>query len=72
MAFKLETGTHGAEPDFSRKHSFAARNQVGIWRGVSVVLVLVIAGLLAKIFDPAQVDPLIAPLIAIVQKMLNK
>jgi serine/threonine protein phosphatase PrpC len=38
MAFKLETGAHGAAPDFFRKHSWFARHQVGIWRGVSVLL----------------------------------
>jgi serine/threonine protein phosphatase PrpC len=48
MAFKLETGQHGAEPDFFRKHSFLGRNQVPIWRAVSVVLGLIIAGLVAQ------------------------
>lgn len=50
MAFKLETGSHGAEPDFFRKHSWLARNQVGIWRGVSLFLAvcLVISIMTAK------------------------
>jgi len=47
MAFKLETGSHGAEPDFFRRHSWLARNQVNIWRGISLVLALIIAALLA-------------------------
>ena len=45
MAFKLETGAHGAEPDFFRKHSWLGRNQVGIWRGVSLVLALLIVAM---------------------------
>ncbi len=48
MAFKLETGTYGAEPDFIRKHSWLGRNQVGIWRGVSLVLALIITGMIAN------------------------
>jgi serine/threonine protein phosphatase PrpC len=40
MAFKLETGAHGAAPDFFRKHSWFARHQVGIWQGVSATLLL--------------------------------
>ncbi len=52
MAFKLETGSHGAEPDFFRKHSWLARNQLGIWRGVSLVLALALVALLATVpFD---------------------
>jgi len=47
MAFKLETGSHGAEPDFFRRHSWLARNQVNIWRGISLILALIIAALLA-------------------------
>ena len=47
MAFKLETGSHGAEPDFFRRHSWLARNQVNTWRGISLVLALIIAALLA-------------------------
>lgn len=47
MAFKLETGAFGAEPDFSRKHSWLGRNQVGIWRGIAALLVLALAGVLA-------------------------
>ena len=47
MAFKLETGSHGAEPDFFRRHSWLARNQVGIWRGISLVLALALIALLA-------------------------
>ncbi|ESQ89191.1 bifunctional protein-serine/threonine kinase/phosphatase [Asticcacaulis benevestitus] len=46
MAFKLETGAHGAEPDFFRKHSWLGRNQIGIWRGVSLFLALVIVAML--------------------------
>lgn len=38
MAFKLETGAHGAAPDFFRKHSWLSRHQVNIWRGVSAIL----------------------------------
>ncbi|MGZ3297584.1 MAG: protein kinase domain-containing protein [Asticcacaulis sp.] len=47
MAFKLETGAFGAEPDFSRKHSFLGRNQVPIWRGIALVLLLALIGALA-------------------------
>ena len=47
MAFKLETGAFGAEPDFARKHSWAGRNEAGIWRGVAVALFAAAAGLLA-------------------------
>lgn len=47
MAFKLETGAFGAEPDFARRHSWVGRNQTGIWRGVSAVLFAIAAGLLA-------------------------
>jgi len=47
MAFKLETGSHGAEPDFFRRYSWLARNQVNIWRGISLILALIIAALLA-------------------------
>ncbi|CAL4869007.1 Serine/threonine-protein kinase PknD [Asticcacaulis sp. MM231] len=46
MAFKLETGAHGAEPDFFRKHSWLGRNQISIWRGVSLVLALMIVAML--------------------------
>lgn len=40
MAFKLETGAHGAAPDFFRKHSWLARHQVGLWRGISAALLV--------------------------------
>ncbi|ESQ85888.1 hypothetical protein AEAC466_01535 [Asticcacaulis sp. AC466] len=43
MAFKLETGAYGAEPDFFRKHSWVGRNQVGIWRGISLILAICLA-----------------------------
>ncbi|MFT4076486.1 MAG: protein kinase [Asticcacaulis sp.] len=43
MAFKLETGSHGAEPDFFRTHSWLARNQVHIWQGISLVLAICLA-----------------------------
>lgn len=43
MAFKLETGAYGAEPDFSRKHSWLGRNQVLIWRTISLLLALALA-----------------------------
>ena len=46
MAFKLETGAHGAEPDFFRKHSWLGRNQIGIWRGVSLVLAVMMVAML--------------------------
>jgi serine/threonine protein phosphatase PrpC/serine/threonine protein kinase len=48
MAFKLETGQHGAEPDYFRKHSFIGRNQVPIWRTVSALLALIIVGLIMQ------------------------
>jgi len=51
MAFKLETGTYGAEPDFSRKHSWLGRNQVLIWRTISLLLALALA---ASIAAPAM------------------
>ena len=38
MAFKLETGAFGAEPDFSRKHSWWTRNEASVWRTLSFIL----------------------------------
>ena len=47
MAFKLETGAFGAEPNFSRKHSWWGRNEVAFWRGATALLLAVLIGLVA-------------------------
>ncbi|HVZ30174.1 MAG TPA: protein kinase [Asticcacaulis sp.] len=56
MAFKLETGQHGAEPDFFRKHSFLGRNQVPIWRAVSALLGLIVLGLIVQSYYGVSVQ----------------
>ena len=46
MAFKLETGAYGAEPDFSKTHSWWGRNEVVVWRIVSLLLALALGAML--------------------------
>ena len=47
MAFKLETGAFGAEPNFSRKHSWWGRNEVLIWRSATAAAVVALVAALA-------------------------
>ncbi len=68
MAFKLETGAFGAEPDFSRKHSWLGRNQVGIWRAIAALLVLALAGVLAAEAMGLAVMPKLMQLLAGLKK----
>ncbi len=46
MAFKLETGAFGAEPNFSRKHSWWGRHEVDVWRVTTVLAVVALIGVL--------------------------
>ncbi len=59
MAFKLETGAYGAEPNFWRRHSWLGRNQVGIWRTVSVLLLAGLVGILAAEITGYPVAPFV-------------
>ncbi len=57
MAFKLETGAYGAEPDFSKKHSWWARNEAGVWRTLTFILAAaLLASGLAQVLG-YQIDP---------------
>ncbi|MDI7775607.1 bifunctional protein-serine/threonine kinase/phosphatase [Asticcacaulis sp. EMRT-3] len=64
MAFKLETGAYGASPDFFRKHSWFARHQVGIWRGISLALAVALALVIAGWRTGWQPDPWLVHLLA--------
>ena len=57
MAFKLETGAFGAEPDFSRKHSWLARNETGIWRVISFLLAAAVVAMAAAQVMGYRLDP---------------
>ena len=57
MAFKLETGAYGAEPDFSKKHSWWARHEAAIWRTVAFLLFLALAASTVGQVMGYQLDP---------------
>lgn len=66
MAFKLETGAYGAEPDFSRTHSWWGRNEVIVWRVVSLVLAIILGAVIflngtGMHIDPGLLDRLTKP-----------
>ena len=60
MAFKLETGAFGAEPNFSRKHSWWGRHETDVWRGVAALILVALAGVLAAETFGIQFGPMIA------------
>lgn len=45
MAFKLETGAFGAEPNFSRKHSWWGRHELAVWRWATAVILAALIGM---------------------------
>jgi serine/threonine protein kinase len=59
MAFKLETGAFGAEPNFSRKHSWWGRHEVSVWRGMAALILLALVGVLAAETFGVEFGPMV-------------
>jgi len=59
MAFKLETGAFGAEPNFSRKHSWWGRNELSFWQGTTALVLVMLIGLLTAEAMGAPVGPVL-------------
>ena len=59
MAFKLETGTYGAEPDFAFRHSWLGRHQVGLWRSATALLLAALIGVLSAAAMGVEIGPVL-------------
>ncbi len=57
MAFKLETGAFGAEPNFSFKHSWLGRHEAGIWRTLATLLFIALIGVLSAAAMGYEIGP---------------
>ncbi len=60
MAFKLETGAFGAEPNFSRKHSWLGRHEADIWRGLAALILVALIGVLTAETFGIEIGPMAA------------
>jgi len=60
MAFKLETGAFGAEPNFSRKHSWLGRHEADIWRGLAALILVALIGVLTAETFGIEIGPMVA------------
>lgn len=59
MAFKLETGAFGAEPNFSHKHSWWGRNEALVWRAATAAILALLIGLIVAEGLGVPVEPVL-------------
>ncbi|MGA9659974.1 MAG: protein kinase [Asticcacaulis sp.] len=63
MAFKLETGAYGAEPDFLRKNSWLGRYELIVWRITSAVLAVLLFAATLALYSGYSLPPWIRTLV---------